>query len=215
MDRTAGITQQLTELTGIALPQEVQQELQTEIVRKSIHMLIALVPGIAALVGVQFTLALLALGTLFYTYCEVLRMQGYSVALVSQLTSVASRQRETGRFTLGPITLGLGAMIALLLYPDPAASIAIYALAFGDGLASLFGKFFGRLTIPATGGKTIEGSMACFAAVFLTVYALTGRSLEAGIIASAAALLELFPTSDLDNLLLPTGTGLVAALLFM
>ena len=211
MHKTAAITQQLTGLSGISLP----QELHTEIVRKSIHMLIALVPGLATLFGVQFTLALLSAGTLFYTYCEMLRMQGRNVVLVSRLTSVASRRRESGRLTLGPITLGLGAMIALLLYPDPAASIAIYALAFGDGLASLFGKFFGRMVVPGTGGKTVEGSVACFAAVFLVAHALTGRSMEAGVVAAAAALFELMPSSDLDNLILPTGTGLVAVLLFV
>lgn len=211
MERTAAFARQLTGLSSLSLP----EELQTEIVRKSIHMLIALVPGLATIFGVNVTLSLLGAGTLFYTYCESLRMQGHSVVLVSQLTSVASRQRDLGRFTLGPITLGLGAMIALLLYPDPAASIAIYSLAFGDGLASLFGKFFGTIEIPATGGKTVEGTMACYTAVFLTVYALTGRVPEAVAIAVAASLLELVPSNDLDNLILPAGTGLLAALLFI
>ena len=211
MDRTALISRQQFGHTGLTLP----DELQTEIVRKSIHMSIALVPSLAALIGVSATLALLSVGTLFYTYCETLRVHGHQVALVSRITSVASRRRDRGGFTLGPITLGLGAMLALLLYPDPAASIAIYALAFGDGLASLFGKFFGTVEIPRPGGKTVEGTVACFTAVFLVVHALTGRAPEAMALAAAAALLELAPASDLDNLVLPAGTGLIAALLFV
>ena len=191
------------------------EDLRTELVRKSIHMLIALVPTIASVFGVGITLGLLSAGTLFYSCCEMLRLEGRSVALVSSLTSVAARQRDIGHFTLGPVTLGLGAMITLLLYPDPAASIGIYALAFGDGLASLFGKFAGRLEIPLTGGKTVEGTLACFSAVFVAVFALTGRLAESSAIAASAAVLELTPTNDLDNLILPIGTGLIAALLFI
>jgi phytol kinase len=191
------------------------EELQTELVRKSIHMLIALVPTLASVFGVGSTLALLSAGTLFYTYCEMLRLEGGSVAVISSVTSVAARSRDIGRFTLGPVTLGIGAMVTLLLYPDPAASIGIYALAFGDGLASLFGKFAGRLVIPRTGGKTVEGTLACFSAVFVSVLALTGRPVESGAVATSAAVLELAPTADLDNLILPIGTGLVAALVFL
>jgi dolichol kinase len=45
-------------------------------------------------------------------------------------------------------------MLSLLLYPDPAASIAIYALAFGDGLASLVGKLVGRIRPASLWGRS-------------------------------------------------------------
>jgi dolichol kinase len=157
-------------------------------------------------------MALLALGTLFYTYAEVQRNSGVQVPVISRITELASRERDLNRFVLGPITLGIGAMLALLLYPDPAASIAIYALAFGDGLAGLVGKFVGRVTLPATGGKTLEGSLACAAAVAVSSYAVL--PIPAVVIATTvtATLLEVLPSGDADNLILPVGVGLAVSL---
>ena len=83
------------------------------------------------------TLALLGTGIIGYAYCETMRMQGYEIAFISHLTVVAARKRDAGKFVMGPVTLGLGALVSLILYPEPAAAIAIYALAFGDGLSSL------------------------------------------------------------------------------
>ncbi len=111
---------------------------------------------------------------------------------------------------LGPVTLGVGAMLALMLYPEPAAFIAIYALAFGDGLSSVVGKMVGGPRIPFTSGKTFAGSTACFLAVYFVTYAMIRTPREAAMIAAGATLLEMIPSRDLDNLLLPIGVGLLA-----
>ena len=100
-------------------------------------------------------------------------------------------------------------MLALMLYPEPAAAVAIYALAFGDGFSSLFGKVFGRVRIPLTGGKTFAGSLACLISVFIAGYSVTGNLRAAVIISAAATFLEALPSRDLDNLILPVGTGLI------
>ncbi len=188
-------------------------ELRTEIVRKSLHFLIALTPSLAAL-SMGATIALLGGGTLFYIMAEILRLNGREVFLVSRITAVAARPRDAGRFVLGPATLGLGALCALVFYPQPAASIAIYALAFGDGLASLVGRLFGRLRLPLTGGKSLEGSLACFAATFAATYSLT-RSIGGSLaVASLATAVEAMPVKDFDNILLPVSVGALAAALF-
>lgn len=127
-------------------------ELQTELFRKSIHFLIALVPPLAS-IHLAATMALLGAGTMVYAVAELLRLQGRTVVFISGVTRRAARDRDQGRFVLGPITLGLGAMLALLLYPEPAAVVAIYALAFGDGLASLVGKLFPFGRMMFLGGK--------------------------------------------------------------
>lgn len=183
--------------------------LQTELVRKSLHMLIAVVPLLASAIGSGPALSFLAAGTLFYTYAESLRGRGGSVFIVSRVTVLASRERDSG-FVLGPVTLGIGAMLALLLYPAPAASLAIYALAFGDGLSSLVGRSLGTVRIPGTGGKTLEGSLAGFAAVFAVAVAVSGVVWVAFVVALAAMLIELLPAGDADNIVLPTFVGLVA-----
>ncbi len=193
-------------ISSVALP----RELETELYRKSIHLLIAVVPFLAS-IHLDATLTLLALGTIAYTYAETLRLAGTKVYVISRVTVVASRPRDVGRFVLGPVTLGVGAMLALLLYPEPAASIAIFALAFGDGFSSLVGKLVGRTRIPFTGGKTIAGSAACFVSVFVASYAVLEHAPAACVIALGATALEAFPTQDLDNVLLPVGTGLIAS----
>jgi phytol kinase len=183
-----------------------------EVLRKALHLLIALVPSLAAL-SVPFTLALLASGTLVYALAETSRRNGHPVFLVSRLTLIASRAADRNRFVLGPITLGLGAMVSLMLYPEPAASIAIYALAFGDGFASLIGRLVPGPRIPFVRGKTVMGSLACFAAVFIASMPLVRTPVEAALIAFTATSLEAAPSGDFDNLLVPVGTGLVAATL--
>ena len=188
-------------------------KVEIEIVRKSIHILVGIVPTLAA-VSLQVTATFLSCGILFYIYCEMLRLRGYEVALVSRVTALAARRRDSGRFVLGPVTLGLGALLSLMLFPEPAASIAIYALAFGDGLSSLVGRLFGTVRIPFTGGKSLEGSLTCFLAVWAAAYGRTGDPAGSLAIAGVATVAEAAPTRDLDNLLLPLAAGLTTIFIF-
>jgi dolichol kinase len=188
------------------------QEIKTELIRKSLHFLIALSPGMAAM-NRPLTVALLMGGTLFYALLETLRLSGVEVPLVSSLTCMASRPRDKNRFVLGPVTLGLGALLALLLYPSPAASIGIYALAFGDGFASLVGKTFGKRRPWFVPGKSVEGTLACFSAVFVAAYGVSRRFSVAFMAALTAALVEALPLEDYDNIALPISVGFVTQLL--
>lgn len=187
------------------------KEIQTEIIRKSIHMMVVFVPMMARY-NLILTFSALAAGLLLYSYSEFMRMRGRKIAFISRVTSAASRRRDKG-FVFGPVTLAIGTMMALMLYPEPAAAVAIYALAFGDGFSSLFGKLFGRITIPFTGGKTYAGSSVCLISVFLTTLAISGSVEVAVVIAVTATLIEVLPSGDLDNMLIPVGTGLVATLI--
>jgi dolichol kinase len=192
---------------------EAAKELKTEAVRKIIHFLIALSPGMAA-VNRPLTVALLMIGVLFYTYMESFRLSGRAIPLISSVTAMAARVRDQGRFVLGPVTLGLGALLALLLYPSPAASIAIYALAFGDGFASLVGKIFGRIRPAFMLGKSVEGSAACFAAVFIAAYSVSRNIGLAVLAAITATIVEALPLEDYDNIAIPITVGF-AAQMFM
>jgi len=172
-------------------------------------MLIALVPPLAAL-NLEVTLLMLGSGVLFYTWAELERLEGRQMGLVSFITMSASRSRDMNSVVFGPITLAMGAMLALMLYPEPAASLAIYALAFGDGLSSLIGKSIGRIRIPLSGGKTIAGSLTCFLVVFLLALGTLPTLSTALTVAFAATLLEMIPSRDLDNIILPVGVGLLS-----
>ncbi len=187
------------------------KEIQTEVIRKSIHMMVAFVPLLARY-NITLTFSALVAGLLLYSYSEFMRMRGVELVFISRITLAASRSRDKG-FVFGPVTLAIGTMMALMLYPEPAAAVAIYALAFGDGFSSLFGKLFGRITIPFTGGKSYAGSSACLVSVFLTTLAVSGSVRVAVIIAVSTTLIEVLPSGDLDNMLIPVGTGFVATLI--
>jgi dolichol kinase len=184
------------------------REVKTELIRKLIHFFIALSP-LMAVVNRDFTVALLMIGTLGYALMETLRLLGIAVPVVSSLTAMASRPKDKGRFVLAPVTLGLGALLALLLYPVPAASIAIYALAFGDGFAGLIGKLFGRLRPVFLGGKSLEGSLSCFVAIFIAAYGVSKNYQTAFFAALTGTLVEALPLGDYDNIALPLAVGLI------
>ncbi|MDC7226210.1 MAG: phosphatidate cytidylyltransferase [Spirochaetales bacterium] len=186
-------------------------EIRTELFRKSIHMMVALVPA-AASINLLVTLLMLGTAIIAYSVCETYRVNGRTVAVVSGITAMAARKRDEGGFVFGPVTLAVGSMLALMLYPSAAAAVAIYALAFGDSAASIIGRFFGRLNMPAFGSKTLEGTLACAVAVFLSTFAVTSNPSAAVSVAVAASMIELIPVKDLDNLLIPVGTGMVALL---
>ncbi len=190
------------------------ENFKKELVRKGLHLLIAIVPFLAS-INLIFTVVLLGFGTLFYVFAEKARREGFSIAIISDLTLIASRDRDKSRFVLGPVTLGIGTMLALLFYPLEAAAIAIYALAFGDSIASLSGKAFGRVKIPFCGNKTFTGSISCFVIVLLFTFYKTGNVTVSYLIAIIAAVLEAFPSNDMDNIFMPLGTGLAASIFFI
>lgn len=186
--------------------------MKSELIRKAIHSLIALTPALAAMNRSHTALLLLA-GAFFYMCAEGLRFVGLSLPFISSITRGVLREREQGCFALGPVTLGLGAFLTIVLFPPHAAAAAIYSLAFGDSCAMLAGKFFGRLRPAFLRGKSVEGCAACFlvaAAACYLVFADWRIALATGIVSTLA---EAFSPRDFDNLLLPLAAGLTATAL--
>jgi len=182
-------------------------ELGAEALRKSIHMLIALVPSIAAVLGRSGTALLLMGGVLFYSCAEGLRFLGFSLPVISGVTRAVSRRRERGRFALAPVTLGLGALIAISVFPRAQAAAAIYALAFGDSASTLTGKFLGKLRPAFLFGKSLEGSFACFAASTLAAHLVFSDLKTALAVGFASLLIDALPIGEFDNILLPLAAG--------
>jgi dolichol kinase len=58
-------------------------------------------------------------------------------------------------------------------------------------------------------GKSVEGSLACFFAVFFSAYAVIPNLRTALFAALTAALVEALPLKDYDNIALPITVGLV------
>lgn len=183
-----------------------------ELFRKSIHLCTAFVPLVMKYLywPVLITLSLVII---IYVFAEISRINGKPVPVISTITATAARTRDGDRFVKGPVTLACGVLITSLIWKYECASIGIYALAFGDGLASLIGKFFGRITIPGTHGKTAEGSLTCFLAIFVSCFAVSRNAFVSLIIAFCGMIIEVFPLKDYDNLLIPILLGGIAQFL--
>ena len=189
-------------------------EAKSEAIRKTLHFLIALSPGMAA-INLSLAVVSLFIGVFAYTFMELLRFSGVKVPVISSITRMASRERDKGRFVFGPVTLGIGAILTLMLFPLPAASAGIFALAFGDGFASLAGRLFGRIRPSFLLGKSVEGSAACFVATGLSVYLITQNHMVALIAAFVATAVEALPLEDYDNIVLPLAVGVAVQWAFL
>lgn len=188
------------------------EDLLKEFFRKTIHICASLIPLFATW-NLHITVLALSIIVIFYIICEYARLTGITIPLVSRVTAYAARRRDKGRFVLGPVTMALGILVSLLLLPPDAARVGIYALAFGDGIASLAGKLFGRKKIPHTHGKTLAGSLACFVAVYISSITVIKNPTSAFLVAFLAMVIEMFPLRDYDNFIIPIAIGTVVWLL--
>ena len=186
-------------------------EIRIELTRKALHLLILFCVPLLD-ISMWLPVAGLLLGMGIYTVSELLRHRGVIVPVIAPITAAAARQRDGDRFVWGPITLAIGALIAVLIFDPLQAKIAIFALGIGDSFSSLIGKAFGRLPMPFSGGKSVEGSMCCFASVLLSVFMLTGKFIPSCIVAFVTTVTEFWPTKDWDNILIPIVAGIVASI---
>lgn len=186
---------------GIQLRKYVNDFIK-ELFRKTIHILSAFLPLLLSYAKIP---VLIALGCVlvFYVISEMLRMKGINIPIISDVTQVAARTRDANHFVLGPVTLASGILLTAIFFDPMPTKIAIYSLAFGDGLASLSGKMFGHISIPFTKGKTVVGSLTCFVAIFIAVFCVTRDCGNALLIAFVGMLIEVLPLKDFDNLLIP------------
>lgn len=188
--------------------------LKKEFFRKTIHVLAAFVP-FYYYYSQSIIMTLLLAVTLLYFISEVLRSKKIKIPLISRITETASRSKNKNSIILGPITLSMGVFLSLTFFDYRSAVIAIFALAFGDGVASLFGKTIGGWKIPFTFGKTFSGTSGCFLVLFIVFIACGLNITQALFISLFASFVEAFPTGDYDNLLMPIATGFVAQNLFI
>jgi dolichol kinase len=121
------------------------------------------------------------------------------------------RPHEDRSITGAPAFFG-GVFLTFLLFQRSVAVAAMVPLIFGDRAGLLAGKAIGRIHI---GEKTLEGSLACFAASFLAYLALSGLwpdlfgydwviLLSASLIGTLA---EALPRPFDDNLIIPLAVG--------
>lgn len=191
-----------TSIKSNILYRETVNSIKKELFRKSIHVCSAFLPFLLDKLY-WLTITLLSLVLVVYIISEFLRLKGKPIVLISTITAVAARKRDENKFVLGPVTLSLGILLTALIFEPLPAACGILALSFGDGLASLFGKMFGHITIPFTSGKTVAGSLTCYIAIFCTTF-LVCRDIKCAFIAGFFGMfVEVFPLKNLDNIAIP------------
>lgn len=174
--------------------------------RKVIHLASAVLPALVWVLPRPAAIALL--GVIAATALLIECARRFIPAVRERflrLTGSLLRSRELSGLS-GATWMAIAYLIAVVIFPRPVAVAAMLFNVFGDGLAALVGKRWGRHRVP--GGKSLEGAAAGFSANLVVGLTIPGISAPAALIGGAgAALLELLPIPINDNLVVTIGGG--------
>lgn len=179
---------------------------KNDVLREIIHASGIAIPVLSSLVGSYTIASFILFVTAFYIISEVTTIKKRSLPVFSSITRHAATPEELYEFRAAPVFFALGILLTLLLFPRSASNAAIVIFALGDSTASIFGKMFGRRTIPFNKGKTLEGSLIGFVFAFLAAAFFVDPFMAASG-AAVAMFIESLPLPVNDNLVLPLATG--------
>ena len=112
---------------------------------------------------------------------------------------------------LGSTYLLIACWLSIHLFSEPVAVLALLFLIVGDTVAAIVGKSTGRIRFF---GKTLEGSLACFAVCYGLTAFMPGIPFPVGLVGAAVAtLFELLPIPLDDNFRIPLSAGVAMELL--
>lgn len=141
----------------------------------------------------------------------------------ADVLGISDRRRNQG-LVYFPISLSLLVVAGFLeVLPMWACGMGVLTMGYGDGLAALLGKRWGVKKI--RGGKSVVGTIVMFIVAMVVVLGFSvGYRLDGlwslswwgglAVTAAAAALLEAYTPYGLDNLSVPLGTAVIAAVVF-
>jgi dolichol kinase len=178
------------------------------LLRKLIHLVMAVVPAAGWLLSYGWALALAGIVLGASLAVEAARRWWPAIdRLLWRLLPTVFRAWE-GRRVLGSTWFSLGMLATLFLFGGDAGGTAVLFLAWGDPAAELVGRKWGR---PGQ-GKTLAGSAGCLAACLLAgvvgvgLGGLSSWSALAGAVV-ATAVERWSPPPD-DNVWMPLLSGL-------
>jgi dolichol kinase len=184
-----------------------------EVQRKAIHLAFILIPLVYfydVLPRVVIVRGLL-LATAVSIAVEIVRLHDRRVRRFFKLFFGDLIRRHEQQELLGSTYMLIASVITIELFDRPVAVAALGCLILGDTAAALVGRTFGRLRVL---GKTVEGSLACFAISFLFAWGVVGLpAWLAACGALTATLFELLPVPLDDNFRIPLSAGFVMKLL--
>ena len=136
--------------------------------------------------------------------------------------NIIKAMERSGKGNLGtvyfPISLLILVLITFGINQPIIGAFGILILGYGDGLAALIGKAYGKRVLRH--GKTYEGSLTMLMSAFIVsavlLMLISPQHMYLSIlIAGFATLVELFTPKGLDNLSVPISTSLFTYLLFI
>ncbi|RMG26939.1 MAG: hypothetical protein D6732_20680 [Methanobacteriota archaeon] len=188
--------------------------------RKTVHTLGMTIIAIYSVI-VQDTGAILFIGGVVVTIALGLNMTRLN--FIEWMAKATARENEHWTETVGNLVITTLTLFSLYFYNKfnsplfPSIYLtAILSLAWGDGLAELVGRKFGRIKYRILGDKTLEGSLTVFLVTFILGFfsfwafnEITSHVLLALLLASmVASLVEAVAIRVFDNLLIPLSVQL-------
>jgi len=195
---------------SLGFKREISLSWSQEFRRKGVHVCSLFVPLLAG-VNYLLTLELLVAITMVYIASEWARLNGIRFPILSLITRLCVRSSESRRFAHAPVTLAIGVALSLVLFPVLIACVTIAILACADSMATIVGKFYGKVRIPYNHKKSLEGCVAFFitALICAVIYVPLKTAL---IVSLVSCIIESLP-GEFDNISVPLGTGLFLWLL--
>ena len=180
-----------------------------EVYRKVIHILSIIIPisHIYIFKNKIDMIIFLSAMVIFCFFIEIFRYQHSFISKIfARYLSIIMRNFEKQGSLTGATWVFVGALITIIIVPQPFCILALLFLAFGDSVAALIGMKFPFIKI---GNKTLSGSLACFTMCLFTGLIFDFKiSLEIIFIgAFAATIAELASIKINDNLLIPLLSG--------
>jgi len=162
----------------------------------------------------KLTLSVLAVITILIVVVEILRflLPAFNQRIFRYFGLILKEQEET-RIS-GTSYFLIASLLTIFIFEKAIAITALTFAVFGDAVAAMAGKLFGKIRIRE---KSLEGSMACFIACFFIGFILIYTNLWVNIKlvffgALAATMMEILPIGIDDNLTMPLFTGLIMEL---
>ena len=187
----------------------MENQIKSEVFRKSIHLLGFLVPVISITLGVAVAVAFVMTLSAIYSISEYSRLRGRSVPIITTITNMAMRvdRENQTRFIAAPLFLAAGILSTLLIFPAPINYAAIAVVTLGDGSASIVGRMYGRNKIPFSNGKTVEGTAAGIICAFVgaSLFVSPAMAITAALV---GMIVEFLPLRINDNISVPLLAGL-------
>ncbi len=134
------------------------------------------------------------------------------IPVVAWLIDISERQNMIRKSPArGAIMFLVGAAISVILFVPPIAAAAVAVLALGDAFSTLVGRRYGSVKLPYNPEKSVQGSLAGFAAAFIGAAVIVAPPYA--LLAAAAGMVgESLPLKVDDNVVIPLVSGAALSL---